>query len=300
MNPLLNEMRIVNGVAFNKTTAAIVLMLDALAGDPNEPHGAVYQIVDSHARRLGSFPFNIVSLAYEQNFEDGLAALGEWGEVRFFRDGKIIEETFSPDRGPMRRIAKIENKHIAVGANMQVFERNDNGVWNNISPPETIRTLFEDNHMESLDGYSLSEIYATGTNGVIWYFDGKAWTPVQCPTNFSLYDVYCCEDGFVYICGQGGIILKGRYDSFELITSDQMLTDLWGIVALNGRVFASGFVSLMFLNDEILVPDEDAMNIAEYFYDLDIRDGVMWSFGMKNVLRYEGGKWKPIESVTVS
>lgn len=296
MLPLTEELRIVNGTARDRTEVVMVFMLDELANEPDEPHSAIYHLKDMVATRLNRYAFNIVSTDFAP---DGtIFAIGEWGEVRIFLDGAETEESYDPTRGPMRCVKVIGSDVFACGTALQVFRRRG-GDWDDMSPDAETRAEFVAGNLEAIDGFSETEIYAAGAAGVIWWYDGQDWTPVQCPTNATFHAVTCAEDDRVYLCGQGGVLAVGRTDSFELIDHGRRVNDLWGIAHFDGDVYLAGFQAMLTYDGDALDVVGDAMFMSKFFYDLNVCDGVMWSFGMKTVLRFDGEGWDRITDVDV-
>ena len=298
MNPLFQALRVVNGAARDADTFVAVMMLDALAGDPDKPHAAIYLITGRQARRLARYAYNITSSAF---LPDGtVAALGEWGPVHFLTVSDDRSEELAADRGPLRCIRWIGGSLYVVGCDAQTLRRELDGRWTDFSPSPDQRKAHPFNDMEMVDGFSSSELYAAGCEGVVWWFNGRSWTAVECATNMTLHAVHCAPDGTVWVVGQMGIVLRGRFDRFEIVEQPEPLTDLWSVAVYQGTTRAAGFVALLKLVDGLLAPDSDAMALAESFYDLQVVDGVLWSFGMKDVLKFDGKNWTRIDELDVS
>jgi hypothetical protein len=96
------------------------------------------------------------------------------------------------------------------------------------------------------------------------------------------------------------MLLRGRFDRFEVVEQPAPLTDLWAVSAFNGVLRCAGFTALLRLDGEELAPDSAAMERAESFYDLQSVGPVLWSFGMKDVMKFDGHDWIRIDEVEVS
>lgn len=298
MKPFEKKFRIVNATAFDRERFVLALMLDEYADDPDMPHSTVWLVEGDRTRNLSKHFYNVVATAFGRSWEDGVYSLGHWGEFAHYIGGEVVEEQLPVSRGPMRGMARVGDALFAVGGGTQAFMRRDGGEWVDIAPPEDLRTEFPLNILEAVDGYSTDEVYAAGAYGTIWYFDGKGWAVVQSATNLAFHAVCCGEDGTVWLCGQSGVMAKGRFDAFEIITADPDTMDTWGIAEHDGVVRAAAYTVLMRLDDDELAVDQEASALAEHFYDLQSVDGVLWSFAMKDVLRLDDTGWTVIGEVT--
>ncbi|WP_146591008.1 hypothetical protein [Puniceibacterium confluentis] len=296
MTPLLDEMSINTSAVRDATLSAMVVVVDELARNPDAPHAAVYTLEGATATELGFFRFAIVGLDF---CDPGLIALGEWGEVRIFADGGITEEQIDVARGPLRNLTCIDGMAVACGADLQVFRHAGPDNWIAFGPGDALLAEFPANHLEAIDGFSRTEIYAAGRAGVIWYYDGSDWTPVQTPTNLSYYAVHCGKDGTVYLSGQAGVLATGREDSFELVPAPVPLEDVWGIALYGEIIHMAGFRTMVLCDGEDFLPDSGAQALGGSFYDLHVTGDYMFSFGMKDVMRRDMQQWRRLDRCVV-
>lgn len=293
MLELLKDKSVIAVAARDRNVIATAMGLDEIMRGPKTPHGGLFEMDFRQARERGFWNFSPVGLAYlgpEQLF-----VLGEWGEVRVLTADGEAEEQFTPARGPMRHLRAVGDVLVASGAACHVFVRSPQGQWLDIGPspedfPDLRLSIFE-----SIDGFAPDDLYAAGSDGHVWHYDGAAWTHVDLPTNLALHDIHCAPDGKVYACGQTGILARGRGDAFELIVPDDPLNDLWGVRLFNDVVYAASVRALLQLGEAGLEPCLDAMEVSNTFYFLSEADGVLWSAGEKNVIRFDGTTWLPVE-----
>lgn len=296
MKPFERQFRIVHGRAFDRDRFVLVLMLDEFADDPDHPHSTVWLVEGDTTRNLQKHHYNVVSAAFGQTWSEGVYSLGQWGEIAHYRGDEVIEEELPVSRGPMKCITQVDGVLVAVGAGSHAFIRRAD-VWEDIAPPEDLRAEYPLNILESVAGNAPDEIYAAGSDGTIWYFNGDDWTVVQCATNLAFYAVSCSADGTVWLCGQAGVLAKGRYDSFELFIGDTNTMDLWGVAEHEGIIRAAGYTVMVRRDGEDLIVDEEPTELARHFYDLQSVDGVLWSFAVKDVLRLGHDGWQALEEV---
>lgn len=162
---------------------------------------------------------------------------------------------------------------------------------------------------KSVDGFSAKDIYACGSDGDCWHYDGKTWKHIDIPTNKELNKIVCTEEGVVYIASRDGLIIKGRDacneqpESWKLLQSD--------IKALNGQPFegATWFQSKLYvstsyalyvLNDEELERMDFGDNHQFSFQNVVSNKNLLLSYGPYDALTFDGDTWKTIISSRVS
>ncbi len=177
----------------------------------------------------------------------------------------------------------------------QVYERVDEGVWQDISAP--FPASGEKVGFESLDGFSRNEIYAAGWLGEIWQFDGSRWQDRGSLTNKILTAVCCAPDGSVYIAGQKGVMIKGRHDQWEIIEwDDETDADFWDLCWFQDKLYVATMSGLFTLEGNALVAvDFGDTPEPESFYSLTTAEGVLWSVGENDVASFDGQTWQVYE-----
>lgn len=209
---------------------------------------------------------------------------------------KNAQKGFVRKPGIMREINEIANGYAyAVGTGRQVYRRESENnwicidQWSHIDSKELTRYSFE-----SIDGFSDMDIYTVGWEGEVWHFNGKVWRQIESLTNLTLHKVKCI-DGVVYIVGKGGVILRGRDDSWEYINQSQVTSDIWDIEFYNNKLYLSTIYSLYLLEgEELRLVDFGDIDIPFSCYHLSVADGLLWSIGSEDVLQYDGKSWSRI------
>ncbi|MBU2980558.1 hypothetical protein KO498_01910 [Lentibacter algarum] len=305
MIPLLMDLSITKAAVRNGEEASVALVLDELAFDTSEPHSAVYTVTPTLASQVEFYQFTVTGLTYAAGGSGELFVLNEVGQVAVFDDksdgNEANLETLGTQQGVMRDIGVAGDQIVACGANLQAYRRLGPDRWESFGPTDDLLSDYPGNHLESIDGFAADEIYAAGRSGMIWWYDGDQWTPVQCTTNLAFLSVVCGADGSVYVGGQRGVVAKGRKDAFTVYAPDEPKADIWGIQEFDGKIYCAMMRALAsWSEDKGLDVVSEAMEIGETFYNLGHGGNVLWSLGAKDVLRYDGQSWSRINEVEVA
>ncbi len=233
----------------------------------------------------------VVSSPLEQ-----LVAVGEYGNVVVFGSGDSHEELIGTVSdgpraiGPLRGVRAIGGLGYAVGMKRQVYLRNGSRSWQRLggitepAPGEMVG-------FEAIDGFNHNELYAVGWKGEIWESEGVAWRSDTSLTNLILTDVCCASDGNVYICGQQGLLIRGRRGKWSLIDTKRFQFDYWGLTFFAGHLYVAGSRVLLRLDDDELVPVDTGPDPATSFGHLRHIEEVMWSTGADDLMAFDGSSW---------
>jgi hypothetical protein len=236
--------------------------------------------------------------------DERVLMLGVTAEVWAAGGGLSAEEppvrqgTIDPrNRGPMTEIRCIAaGRAYVVGTNRQAYRRDAPGRW--VCIDQTAQSPGQDpinTGFKSIDGFSEEEIYAVGWGGEIWQYDGATWTQHASPTNVALQKIRCADDGTAYVCGQAGMLLRGRGTTWQPILHDATTEDLWGMEWFDGRLFVSSTHFIYELKDGTLARiDFGRGDYPRTCYHLSAADGIMWSIGAKDIFEFDGTTWTRI------
>jgi len=189
-------------------------------------------------------------------------------------------------------VRSIEGFAYAAGARRAVYRRDAPGVWTCLdkgchTPKQDILSF------QSIHGFSRSEIYAVGQKGDLWEFNGKRWKQHDSGTNATLHKVLCAPNGVVYAAGRGGTIIRGRHSEWEILEGVPEGYDFWGLEFFEGRLFltANTVLVLELVDDVVSVVDFDECPIPSTAYQLSVSGGSLYSFGAKDIRRFDGTVW---------
>ncbi len=207
------------------------------------------------------------------------------------RDEFVTSSQRNPrNTGHIRAATRIGDEVVVVGMQRQVYLRDGSGAWSDFMAGLPAADS-EVTGFECVLAVSRDEIYAAGWRGEIWMFDGRSWRPIDSPTNRVVTGMCVDPSGSVAACGQGGLLLRGRRNSWEVVHEGECPVDLWSIDGSTGSVFTAG---LRFIFD---VRDSGAEMLdlgAESYGELVSDAGALWSFGQKDFLAFDGSNWRRV------
>ncbi|MGN6110002.1 MAG: hypothetical protein ACTHU0_33160 [Kofleriaceae bacterium] len=216
--------------------------------------------------------------------------VGEGGEVVTYVGGKSQTEKLTPAPVMIRRAREIAGLVYACGMKRQVYKRIADKKWVAIHAPAAGPT--ESKGFEDLDGFSDIEIYAVGWGGEIWQYGGTQWSARQSPTDATLTTVCCAPDGVVYAAGRGGVLVRGRGETWQRVAwRDEVSEDLWDLAWYGDRLYVATMSALYTLEDDALAEVSFGEVATPSCYSLSAHDGVLWSVGRDDVASFDGKEW---------
>jgi len=271
-----------------------------LACDPateeNSPHAKLFawnkgQVSESWVK------FNAHSICRISSPDRGIVIVSSDGLYAVFSRtvhvGSIFRESQPAPReqryGSIRSVSDVDGQAYAVGLRGMVYRLDQLNLWSRID--EGLPATF---NAQAIDGFESTEIYAVGSHGELWQFDGRAWVHRDTPTNKNLAAVKCAGDGQVYVGGHDGILLRGRTDSWQVIDQQDVKQDLWDLEWFDGVVYASTLSGVYRLDGFALEEVSFGDDKPETFYQLSSNDGVLWSIGESDVMSFDGAAWTRI------
>lgn len=293
---------IVTGVV-RRSDLAYLLATNDNCVEKEIPHTRIYEFFQ---QRWGGKDLNWIACSASVCHipEERFLAVSPEGFVQVFGGGNIIEEQpIDKNKKNERKILLREVRGIAkgrayaVGPARTVYRRDAPDKWTGLNAPiPEIKDLM-DVGFESIDGFNEEDIYAVGWGGEIWRYDGKLWKQIDSPTSLGLFKVRCAGDGYIYACGQMGILLRGRNEQWEIIEHEATEENLRGIEWFNEKLYVSTTESVYELKNDRIIPIDFGNEVPSTCYHLSANDGIMWSIGAKDVMEFDGTKWSRIVKI---
>lgn len=195
------------------------------------------------------------------------------------------------DRTILNEVRCIDGVAYVAGARRSAYRRDAPSKWACID--EAVHTHEPVLSFQSIHGFSRSEIYAVGAGGEIWQSDGRHWQRHDSGTNAKLNKVLCASDGSVYVAGNGGTLLRGRHAQWEVIEDIPRGYNFWGLEFFDGRLFltANTVLVLELIDQRVRPVLFDECPIPSTAYHLSVAADSLYSFGAKDIRRFDGGHW---------
>lgn len=247
-----------------------------------------------------SSDFPTVSMTISETPIQKMISISPYGHVKLIGQGQIDDEIIyskdgSPEtRGHLRHIRTIGKLTFAVGMGRQVYRRDDRNHWSCLD--QSIRpAVGEVKGFECMDGFKEDDLYAVGWDGEIWHYNGAQWSQEDSPTNQILTRVLCTPSGIVYASGRRGLILRGKEHQWEVVEQDTITDDIWDLAWYQGRLYLSTMRGVFTLDKEEFAPVDFGEDTPRSCYHLSAADGVLWSFGAKDLMAFDGITWSRID-----
>lgn len=237
-----------------------------------------------------TFDWTAHSLCAAPSSDAAFIAISMEGRVAVLRPGAHTEAEIRPQsgrRGVLRSVTRIGNHVVAAGTAGSVWRMITPDQWIRLTPnvPDAIR-------FEHIAGSSLEDLHAVGWLGAIWYFDEGQWRNADSPTNVILNRACVLPDGQLIVCGQEGVLLRGRHAQWSIIDQRVTTETFWDVCCFGERVFLTTASVLYELLDDQLVPVRFGEDPPLTFYRLCAVEGVLWSVGAKDVMWFESRGWQ--------
>lgn len=216
-------------------------------------------------------------------------------------------------------LRKIDNEIYSCGFHHKLLKRVGKKQWIDLTNDQDHPELFVDikavradpnatflsvpYSFISFDGFNAEDIYACGSDGDLWHYNGKRWLQLSPPVNSELNNLVCGDDGFVYITSSWGDLLKGYYrdgeEKWELIPQNVVGMDLGFEDAawFQGKLYLSNSWGLYVLENDVVsrVDFSDQGHNAQYSFKRVIADqGILISYGLNNAVMFDGQHWQAI------
>ncbi len=222
--------------------------------------------------------------------------LGKNGTVVVDDDGNLTNE-FIKDAakyGPLNRIRVIDGIAYVVGYGGQVYKRADDK-WKHHDKgvlESTIDAYSTD--LIDIAGSGATDIYAVGTKGAVFHFDGVKWRRLDFPTNLDILGIKYVSATEVYLCGQQGLIYRGNISGWTDLSSPEAHEDFWGIEHFEGKMYFAHAFGLYVLSNSQLSPVSIGTRENVTCHRLHANDSVLWSIGSDHLFSFNGIRWKEI------
>jgi hypothetical protein len=225
-----------------------------------------------------------------------MVSVGVGGQVFVIGSGEDFDERVTHEQVHLRSVRAIQGIAYACGMDRKVYKREEAHYWTPIHTEELLQAPAPDIvfGFESIHGFAQDEVYAVGWHGEIWYYDGETWTAQASPTRYILTKVLCAPDGFVYVCGQAGMLIKGKDNNWEIIQGGPQV-DFWDLAWYNDMLHISTLSEVFTFSNSTFEPVDFGDDPPASCHYLSANCGLLWSVGETDAMQFDGEQWTRIE-----
>ena len=284
-----------SGVAISDTECLVSLMNDGLS-EARTQHSIplVYKVgLWSFVSDEPILPWITADTARIGQNSQELLVVGWAGQVLLIDDaGTRREAIFRTDSLPVsiiRSASAIGQVVYAAGMGRQVYRRTIESGWTPIDGAVVSSNGESHVGFEAIGGFERGEIYAAGLNGELWTYVGTAWHKIDSPANVHLHSICCAEDGFVYIGGRTGVLIKGREHSWQVIDLG-IDAPVWDMQWFNRTLYLIIDDGIYQYSDGV-AEKVAASNAQGEFVNFSCSENRMWAFGRKKIAWFDGSGW---------
>ena len=259
--------------------------------------------------------------------------LSREGDIRLYGPGGVPDRTYRlPDAGVMReeaagygyvnRIRTIGQSLYVCGQSRQVYRFAPgaahvlDGVWKDFAgpmrqapinePPDDPeggeafeRWLDENDAIDFMDitGASEDDIYAAGDE--CWHYDGLRWEQLQLPTDECINAIKAIDTDQIVMVGHNGTVLMGNArQGFKELSGIEDNQNFTGAEWFQGKLFLASNLGLYIYDPDTGKIEPYRTKLSPELQDahiLEAKDGVLWSFGFKDLAYFDGKAWMRVD-----
>jgi hypothetical protein len=189
----------------------------------------------------------------------------------------------------IRAVSSIDGATYIAGMSRQVYERTVERDWTDIDH-DVVNAKGEFGvGFNAIDGFARGEIYAAGMNGELWCYAKTIWHQIDSPVGVHLHSMCCGEDGFVYVGGRAGVLLKGRRDTWDVLDLGIDAT-VWDVHWFRGILYVISKDGIYRYNEGVV--ERVGTSLADGdFVNFSSAGQKLWAFGPKRIIWYDGSTW---------
>lgn len=275
--------------------------------------------------------WTVVSVASSEQLQLR-CVLSREGDIRLYGPGGTPDRTYQlPDAGVMRedaagygyvnRIRAIGDGLYVCGQSRQVYRfvpgksQALDGNWLDFAgpmrqppmaePPDDLedealdRWLDDNDAIDLVDiaGSSEADIYAVGDE--CWHHDGHQWKQLKLPTDEFINAIKVINANQVALVGHNGTLLLGNAgQGFTELSSVNDNQNFTGVELFEGKLFLASNLGLFTYDPTTKKIERYTMLLTPDLQDthiLEAKDGVLWSFGFKDLAYFDGKTWTRVD-----
>jgi len=299
MKNILEKFSLIGGVFFKNESGLIFLSSNELNRD-QIMYTAVVKYENEKLIPLGSVNYDVIDWCITNEEDLRCHVITNKNKLFEIDPSGIKEQDLNGtnldkrDSDLLRIVYSIDGMLYLGGMDGFLMKRNIKGrSWNNVCSNQKIVSNLG---FEGMCGFGLNEIYVVGWDGSVALFSEQYYELLDFPVNTILTDVVCLKNNYIYVCGRNGTLIKGSKNNvWEILDNENVQEDFWSIVEFNSRIFVSSSSAIYEIKDDKLIAvilDIEGIKNLSFFYLFSSNS--LWSIGEKDLLNYDGCKWRKI------
>lgn len=304
----MSHIRFRNGYA--KYSDLAMLLAYVGDSDPFDPPTKVIVLDDAGSRaewgleNIDDVFVDVCTFRSNDMDRPAFVCISEEGKVWFQLKQRIVEDIphaglskpTSLKLGYMGGICQLAGELYAFGYAGQVYRRSSPGTWEHFD--EGMIGSTEDRYDVSGLCLSRNVFYAItrmGGKGRIYSRGGNRWMNEINPSGEWLNAIDADAEGTVWICGRNGALLTGNAaNGFRHVGDPECNEEFLSIALYRDQVWLSSATDVF-----RYTPGSEKLSkvYTGIFPDirsanrLQVADGVLWSFGHDDIVRFDGETW---------
>lgn len=141
------------------------------------------------------------------------------------------------------------------------------------------------------------DLYAVGDQ--CWHWDGHQWQQLALPTDEALAAIKVMSPELVYVVGHNGTLLAGNArDGFADLSSVDDNQNFTGLEWFGDRLYLASNLGLFTYDPGTRRIERCATDLSRDLQDthlLEAKDGVLWSFGFRDLAWFDGKRWTRVD-----
>lgn len=148
-----------------------------------------------------------------------------------------------------------------------------------------------------LHGSAESDLYAVGDEA--WHWNGSQWQPLTLPTDEPLAAIAVVDADTLLFVGHNGTLLRGNArQGFVDLSGVHDNQNFTGVAVFEGRYYLASNLGLFVYDPQIGRIQPCVTGLQPELQDahqLEAKDGVLWSFGFKDLACFDGQRWTRVD-----
>jgi hypothetical protein len=145
-----------------------------------------------------------------------------------------------------------------------------------------------------VNGPHEQSVYLVGQRGAVYWRDKGPFRQIAVPTTEWLNNILVEDEGTLWICGDGGTLLRGNHrDGFTAVAPGDTRDSFLSMAVFEGRLYLAGALGLWVLDGDRV--EKARTGLSPELSDghvLDAVDGTLWYIGYRDVARFDGHRWE--------